>query len=1039
MNKIMDTNGLNKKKIEAEKQIKYWLQLFPERKKRDDVEKMVKEISGKRFDCFLESYQKENEVVEQIRELFLDLDRFQCKNKIDEICEQLCSENKWVYFYRPVLYKNADQIVEEIYSSKMITDPDKLLLDVLTDVTDKLSGQSYRVLVNAYNEAAEKGVLFGETTERRNRYFRDYLLKNTKYLEELYMDYPELYVVMNRTTSYTLEYILEIIRNTEREMDKINRELGDGKPFGKLYSIHIGNGDCHNNGKTVAGLVFEDGQKLMYKPRSLKMEESYARLIKWVNQNVSESTGVSYCKVYTCEDAGWTEFIENTTCENAKEVEEFYKKMGEILCIIYTLNAKDFHCENVIANGKFPILIDLETLIHVDDLEKKQEQDAIEEKIYDFINHSVYSTAMLPSVLQNYNTEECMEVGAISSGRKRISPFKAQVLKGTDSDHISIESQYQEVPLNQNLPVYDGKQIGAGGYFSFVKNSFVKMYRWIQEHREEYIHMLKEVFDDVECRVIYKTTNNYTQLLNTSYHPSLLHNEVDREVYFHRIGLLYDEKENLSVLYQDEIAAMMNGDVPVYFMRSNGNYVYNASEKKISKFYLNTPIDKIEEKVRGMSETDMERQIALIYFSFIGCEIPTDISGETELRFAVDGLPKKSCDFIQTAKNIADKAVDRAFTGRIHGKKQISWFGFEGMGEHGYSVVPVGWDLYKGNCGIALYYFYLAEITGEKKYNDYAFDILCSVEKTFQDATAEDLKFVGVGAFTGVTGYIYTLYKMVERNWISKSEIQFRLDIVEQLLDYIESCISENDRVDVLTGTAGILGTFVSVYPYTSGSISEKVFDIIKKAAAHLLEKVILKEDKKATWFENSDIGYVHGNTGIITHLARANCILKDKNIEDIIEKVLRYEREDCYDAQKQRWIMRENAHYFSWCNGIAGMILGKIMLKEAGVQDPLLDQEIAQMTVQLKDTGFGNSNCLCHGDMGTLCVLKYVAGYLHDNELMERCWNTTVEYVGKNMEHGKMFVLEDWGLMTGNAGVGLGLLEQATEESFLASVLSLR
>lgn len=58
------------------------------------------------------------------------------------------------------------------------------------------------------------------------------------------------------------------------------------------------------------------------------------------------------------------EAISYSECNTLDEVSDFYYKIGELLCILYTLNSKDFHCENIIADGDSPVLIDLETLLH---------------------------------------------------------------------------------------------------------------------------------------------------------------------------------------------------------------------------------------------------------------------------------------------------------------------------------------------------------------------------------------------------------------------------------------------------------------------------------------------------------------------------------------------------------------------------------------------------------------------------------------------------------------------------------------------------
>ena len=214
----------------------------------------------------------------------------------------------------------------------------------------------------------------------------------------------------------------------------------------------------------------------------------------------------------------------------------------------------------------------------------------------------------------------------------------------------------------------------------------------------------------------------------------------------------------------------------------------------------------------------------------------------------------------------------------------------------------------------------------------------------------------------------------------------------------------------------------------------------IERAAHILIERVIELGEGKMTWFDNGDIGYVHGNAGIMAQLIRANCILKNNQIIEVVQKALKYEREDRFDKEKKVWKLRENAHYFSWCNGVAGMSLAKIMMIENGYEDEMLKRELAMMKRQITETGFGYDISLCHGDMGSLTVLKYVARYLKDIPMINNCKETCHSFVKKQIKESSLFALDDWGMMTGVSGIGLGLLEQEEADSeFLAMVMSLR
>ena len=62
-------------------------------------------------------------------------------------------------------------------------------------------------------------------------------------------------------------------------------------------------------------------------------------------------------------DYHWLEFVEYKDYQTKIELTEYYEKVGFIICIIYLLNGCDFHFENLVSNGSYPILIDHETII----------------------------------------------------------------------------------------------------------------------------------------------------------------------------------------------------------------------------------------------------------------------------------------------------------------------------------------------------------------------------------------------------------------------------------------------------------------------------------------------------------------------------------------------------------------------------------------------------------------------------------------------------------------------------------------------------
>ena len=129
------------------------------------------------------------------------------------------------------------------------------------------------------------------------------------------------------------------------------------------------------------------------------------------------------------------------------------------------------------------------------------------------------------------------------------------------------------------------------------------------------------------------------------------------------------------------------------------------------------------------------------------------------------------------------------------------------------------------------------------------------------------------------------------------------------------------------------------------------------------------------------------------------------------------------------------------WCHGMPGILLNRLSLKEDGYSDALLDQEIEIGIRKVKEDGFGNDHCLCHGDIGNLLVLQRAADVTHDKALKQQ--------VSQNAEHLAYYLIErmdsnsafienaGFGLMTGLAGIGYGMLALKYGAKTISNILA--
>lgn len=1030
-----------KQTIEKEKIITYWKTLFPEKNRSEQLELMLEKISGKNTEYFLTNYGKNEKLLDEIENSFSSMIDNKYSKLLDNILIKQKERTRWAFFFKPVLSLHIEQLIKLIDTSSILENKEHFLEVFISTIVNKLIILSYRTIILETNIAKNDECLQGETSIERGKYYTDTLLKDIDYLKEIYLVYPELYKVMKRTVLYSINYLEEILSNTNNNLSEIEKTFNHSKSLGKIQNIIFGNGDSHNNGKTVVTIKFKD-KVLVYKPRNFSLEISYEKFLKWVNNKIPGFSPLRYCKTYSVKNAGWMEFIENTECNSINEISEFYLKMGELLCLFYTLNSKDCHCENIIANGKYPILIDLETILHTDEDDKNKQFDSIEEYINSYIQNSVYSILILPSLLQNFNTNEVMEIGAIGSGKVKKSPFKTQKITNFDQDNISIENEYKEVSDAGNYPIFNGDKVGGNGYIDYVKRGFVNTYQWILNNKKEYLNKVVELFSTAECRVIYKATNDYTQLISTSYHPNLLQNKVDRTIYFHRIGILVKDYENFNKqkLYQTEIEAMLNGDIPSFKINANSKNATNYKNEIIYSNYKKSILETIENKIQNLNSIDLERQVALIYLSYIGCKMKIDLPNKTETKF-FNCKSDLNFNYLNEACSIGKKAIERSFSANVNNKKENSWLCYIGFGNDYYSINPVGWDLYKGNSGMALFFMYLGKSSKEEKYIQFAKDTLNSVNRFMTAKDSNDIETIGFGAFTGMYSYVYTLYKFIEFDVYTKFEINRSWNNIYKILDLTNRKIESEENLDVIGGISGIMGVLVTIYESVNENYKKVITEILLKIINILKQKCIYISPDEISWTDNEDIGYAHGNAGIICHLARSYKILQNYEILDLIHKALNYERKTQFNKENNMWMIRKNTHYYSWCNGIAGLILTKLVLLQTNIEDEKLIDEIKLLIIQLKEYGFGNDYSICHGDIGSVYILKYAAKFINDEQLKKQCTSTLDNFIHNYLKKQKdhLYTLEDWGIMTGKSGIGMGLLDEFNEKNLIVDVLLLK
>lgn len=1011
--------------ISSEDLINYWKTFFENKLSIDEINNMLKDLSNMDIKKIISDSEGFNFQVEDT----LIWGKIKNESLLQEILEISQNRCYWNYFFEPFLKKYFDNIIDAINECNIISNVKTFLLDTVTAILSQLNQIANQTLIIELYYAKQNNLLIGKTKEERGEYFLNVLLKDDSYRKEIYSSYPELTRLLELKVKFITDYIIKIIYDTNKEISNLEFHLNDNKKIGKIKNLYMGEGDTHNKGKSVVRLIFDSDKVLIYKPHKLEIDQKYYEFIQWVNSlNIigKSKENLLAVKTYSIDDAGWAEYIEYYECDNEKDIEYFYYRIGRILCLVHTLNGNDMHNENIIAHKNMPVLIDLETLMHPDINSNIVAESAMEIAVNEVLG-AVTSTHLLPSKIVNAKNNKILEIGGLGACIEQESPFKSKYIDGYGTDDVKILKRYGVIQPHNNNPIYKKQLIDAKSYKENIINGFKDMYKWILENKKVYANKVKSIFKNCDIRVLYRGTNVYAQVLFSSFHPDLLTSYTDRYIFLHRIAIDYKNKNHK--ILKKEIRDLSQGDIPYFSINSSKNISDRLNINNEINTTNNITIEKVIEKINNMSEIKMYRQVTAINTSFMTDSDKGHI--KTTLNFQNNKKRKYNKeDFIKKVSEIANYMLERSITGEKSNIKSRTWLETQDI-DLGFKIYDnASTTLYSGLAGIALFYNYLWRVSLNIEYKNVASEIIESIiENIPKEHDSKIYNKVKSGAFNGIGGILYVLFYLDHSNNTNIYE-----DDILNIFDILFNSINKSKANDIINKT-GNLGIMISIY---EKSRNEKFRNIALDIAKMIFEdlnktKIVIDKYPGICWSEEGFTGYSHGNSGIIAQLYRLYNITKNKAILDLIDEALLFER-SMFSSEDNKWFksIKDKNTTCGWCHGEAGILLSKIQLKKLGYQDSLIDDEIYTAIENIKKNGLKNDISLCHGAFGNMSILKDAAILLDNIDLYNESVATIdllVDFI-LSLIKTELFKEKEYnGFMVGLSGIAYELLRLERED----------
>lgn len=1026
--------------ITIEDIISFWTKIVPEASSKQELRELCIKASGEDIIDLANRVLKPDRDYKDILHI-LDEEKFY---KLDEIVSEYRDTIPFFFFYEPYINTSLRKWFDSIYSLDILYDINMFLKQCIYNLLRQLASMAARTLILEINIARMSEKLQGNTEKERFSYFHYKMLTNREYCSSLYFEYYELSKIMAQKTNDYFAYIYEMLTNIKSEVGIISRHYNIEKEKLIIESISTSAGDEHISGKAVAIINFIENFKLVYKPRNLGFDIGFQNILEWIEIKSKGSVlPMKKLKIIERREFGLVEYVDNNECYSVEEIKEFYIKIGQYIAILHSLNAVDFHSENIIADGKDPVLIDLETLFHPYVKIHSEEMYTESEKVAnEVIENSVQSIGILPFYIMNEAVSDAkMDISGLGGAMEQKSPYKSYVVNNEYTDRIEVSREHLNIEPDKNNPKLNGEIQKSENFVDSIIQGFKACYATILDNRIDYSRKVNNAFIGNTNRIIIRPTRDYTQLLNTSYHPDLLRNEEDRIVFFSRLGGNVSE-ERVKIL-RLELKSLLNGEVPCFNCKIDSKHVYDVRNEVYVNFIEECPIDIVKKRIASFSDEDLVRQIKFIEVAFKTKESDYE-KDKTFIDFNNVELGSSNISkekYIELAVQMGDYILKDSILDKSETNNR-TWISaiLKGRNESCLVLNPIGDDLYNGNAGVALFLIYLGYSTGQDKYVEAASQALES-RRVFIDKAPKSYPF-SIGAFNGLSGTIYTLDKL-----ITYGKRSCDIEYIGKYVRYLDDIIYMDKQYDLMGGALGCIAVLLPMIRRKAYPQFESIMkSVVTKCCKHLIKNGYKADVGGITWGDiMKSTGFSHGNAGVVAYLkqlANENWLQDVKNLDFVIDEALQFERA-LYVPEVRNWYKTNEKEEiaFGWCHGAPGILLSKCLLKSFGFHDNKLDDEIEHAIQTTKNNGFGNNPSLCHGDLGNLEILYIASKVLKDEKLQEECmhvFDDIFEKVIAKRWNGQSYRgIESFSLMVGLAGFGYSLLKFYKPDS-IPSILCL-
>ncbi len=811
---------------------------------------------------------------------------------------------------------------------------------------------------------------------------------------ELFLSKPVVARMMGTVAAQWLDGTAELAERLGGDVSALADAFAGGRRLGAAASIESDLSDPHRGGRTVAILGFASGLKLVYKPKDMHIDLAWAGFVRWL-QELGAPIALKAPAVLAREGYGWAAHVEAQSGIDDEDAATFYARAGGLLAVLHLLQGTDFHSGNVIVSQRFPVPIDLETLLHPDLRRALTEvsTDPASMAAMDLMRDSVLATHYLPHWLRLPDGRP-VEIGGLA-GPPALDTEDA-VFRNVNTNAMALGKAETGSDRAPSETESGGRTpLGRAQYAGVILEGFTAMYSFLMSRRDQLLGPagLAAQFGGLRVRAVLGPTLAYALLQKRAAGYSHLSDGAQWSLHFDFLGrrnVLDELPEECRRILAAERRALANLDVPFVAAQTDAKWLAPCTGNRIEGCLPVTGLEQVLARVRGLSSENLRFQARLIQSALVSAE-DDGWSQAGEIDWAdpspsIKGLtrtPDTAEAAIAAARRIGlllDRIAVRAGGSAV-------WVGTVPVDHEHAAVSVAGPDLYSGTCGIALFVAALARATGERRFRELALAALGSVRqiRSAADGGARAARLMGIGGAAGIGSVIYGLVHIAAV--LDEAALLEEAGQIALLVD--QKLVATDHSYDVMYGAAGAILGLLALHRVTGDRA------ILERAALcgrHLLASEITDDKGNRGWrtvpgMECILTGFSHGAAGIALALLRLHNATGQAEFQQGAQDGIRYERR-LFMREAGNWpdLRSSEPHVEAvlpcqWCHGAAGIGLARLGCQGL-MDDDQVATEIDEALATTLKTAASPYDHLCCGNFGRLDFVLTAARRLQREDL---------------------------------------------------------